>query len=242
MSKLWTNTNVKYVSGTKTVGRFGEAISHGQACYLKSDGLWYLVNPVSSDTPSPSNAIAVCLAGGAIGQEGLFMSTEGGLIEYGAGVFAQGEIIVADNTPGGLANESDLTQGTSEVQSLSLSGATGGNLFLTFDGLVTSNIAFDATAATVQSALEALTNIGAGNVACTGGPLNTAAISIAFQNDLANTDVSQMTATSVDLTGSPTLTVSTTTPGVNGDFLIILGYAHTSSYLLIDPLHTNRRS
>jgi hypothetical protein len=48
--------------------------------------------------------------------------------------------------------------------------ATEGQFKLTFRGQTTNDIAFDATAATVQAALQALGTIGAGNAAITGGP------------------------------------------------------------------------
>ena len=59
-----------------------------------------------------------------------------------------------------------------DVQTLSLSGnPTGGTFTLSFGGQTTAAIPFNATAAQVQAALQALSSIGAGNVACAGGPL-----------------------------------------------------------------------
>lgn len=68
---------------------------------------------------------------------------------------------------------------------------TGGTFTLTCDGDTTTALAYNATAATVQAALEALAAIGAGNVAVTGpagGPWKAV-----FQDDLANTDVPLIT-------------------------------------------------
>ena len=50
---------------------------------------------------------------------------------------------------------------------------TGGTFTLTFEGDTTGPIPFDATAAQVQAALEALPNIGPGNAETTLGPVNT---------------------------------------------------------------------
>jgi hypothetical protein len=59
-----------------------------------------------------------------------------------------------------------------ERQQLTITGVpTGGTFTLTYNGQTTSAIAYDANAATVQAALAALSNIGVGNVAVTGGPL-----------------------------------------------------------------------
>ncbi len=59
-------------------------------------------------------------------------------------------------------------------QKVSLIGSpTGGTFTLTFEGDTTGPIPFDATAAQVQAALEALPNIGPGNAEATLGPVNT---------------------------------------------------------------------
>ncbi len=50
--------------------------------------------------------------------------------------------------------------GTSEVQTVTITGSpTGGTFTLTYSGSTTAAIAFDATAATVEAALNALTNL-----------------------------------------------------------------------------------
>jgi hypothetical protein len=110
--------------------------------------------------------------------------------------------------------------GTAEVQTVTITGApTGGTFTLTFDGNTTADIAFDALAAAVQAALEALPNLDPGDVTVTGaagGPYT-----VTFT--AAEGDVPQMTANGDDLTGgsSPGVTVTTTTPGDN---LTDLGY------------------
>ena len=102
---------------------------------------------------------------------------------------------------------------TSEVQTVTITGSpTGGNFKLAFKGSTTGNIAYNAAASAVQSALEALSTIGAGNVTVAGsagGPYT-----VTFQAALLG-DVPQMTADASGLTGgtSPNVTVTTTTPG-----------------------------
>lgn len=105
--------------------------------------------------------------------------------------------------------------GTNEVQTVTITGTpTGGTFTLTFKAQTTAAIAYNATAAAVQSALEALSTIGAGNVTAAGGPLPGTAVNVTFVGNLGNTNVTQMTATS-SLTGgtSPAVTVTTTTEG-----------------------------
>ncbi len=51
-----------------------------------------------------------------------------------------------------------------EQQQVSTGGATGGTFTLTFSGQTTTALAYNATAAQVQAALEALSNIAPGDV------------------------------------------------------------------------------
>lgn len=99
--------------------------------------------------------------------------------------------------------------------------ATAGQYKLTFEGQQTADIDFDATPAELVSALEALSNVGVGDVAVTGGPGNAAGDApyyVTFQGALAESDRTQMTvqAGTVALsggTGGSSATVTTTTPG-----------------------------
>jgi hypothetical protein len=106
-----------------------------------------------------------------------------------------------------------------EVQTVTITGTpTGGTFTLTYNGQTTAGIAFNATAAAVQTALEALSNIEPGDIATGGGPFPGTAVTVTFQGTLGGTDQPQMTANSAGLTGgtTPTATVTTTTPGVAG--------------------------
>lgn len=106
----------------------------------------------------------------------------------------------------------------SEVQAVTITGApTGGSFTLTFQGETTAAIAYNATAAAVQAALEGLPFIEPGDVAATGGALPGTAVSVTFRGRLAGKNVAQMTATS-SLTGgtAPAVAVSTTTEGGTG--------------------------
>lgn len=88
---------------------------------------------------------------------------------------------------------------TNEVQVITVSGATGGTFTLTYDGQTTGNIAYNASAGTVDTALEALSNIGSGDVSVTGsagGPWT-----VEFTGSLAATNVAPMTASGSSLTG-----------------------------------------
>lgn len=77
--------------------------------------------------------------------------------------------------------------------------ATGGTFTLTYSGQTTSALAYNASAGTVQTALEALSNIAPGDVGVAGsagGPFT-----FSFGGTLAGTNVSQMTVGVGSLTG-----------------------------------------
>lgn len=109
--------------------------------------------------------------------------------------------------------------GVSEVQAVTVNGApTGGTFVLTFGDVATTDLPYNATAAAVQTALQALPSIGAGNVTVTGaGPYT-----VTFAGTLANQNVAALSATG-NLTGgtSPSVTVSTTTQGSSGQILTV---------------------
>lgn len=114
-----------------------------------------------------------------------------------------------------------LTTGTptDEVQTVTITGTpTGGGFTLTFNGQTTASIAWNAIAAAVQSALEALSNIDPGDVAVGGGPGPGTPWTVTFAGQYASTNVSAMTATG-SLTGgtTPAVAVTTSTPGANVD-------------------------
>lgn len=107
-----------------------------------------------------------------------------------------------------------------EVQTLTITGTpTGGDFTITYAGQTTSAIAYNASAATVDTALEALSNIGAGDVTCTGGPLPGTAVVITFTGALAETNVALMTADGAGLTGgtTPDATIALTTTGYGAE-------------------------
>jgi hypothetical protein len=108
------------------------------------------------------------------------------------------------------------TAGVAEVQSLVDTGASAGQLKLTFLGQTTADIAYNASAAAVQAALELLPSIGTGNVTCTGGPLPTAVV-ITFAGRLAKVAGLPLIVGSMGttpLTGG-TAVVTRTTAGVD---------------------------
>ena len=128
------------------------------------------------------------------------------------------------------ASSSASGSATNEVQSLSIGGGTptSGTFTLTYDGQTTAAIAYDATAANVETALEALANLDTADVTCSGGPLPGTAVAIEFTGTLAATNVAQITAADVDLdTGLPA--VVTSTQGAAGPDTLTLATANAAT-------------
>jgi hypothetical protein len=97
-----------------------------------------------------------------------------------------------------------------EVQTVTVTGTpTGGSFTLTANGQTTAAIAYNASAAAVRTALNALSGV---NVSATGGALPGTAVVVTFNEPDFN--VAQMTA-AASLTGgtTPAVTVTTTTAG-----------------------------
>lgn len=102
-----------------------------------------------------------------------------------------------------------------EIQKVTLNGVGGGKTFaLTFDGATTSNVASNATAATLQTAMEGLSNVSPGDVTVTGsagGPY-----SVEFKGRYAATDVPLMTGTATEGTVTVTTTQASNTGVTRG--------------------------
>lgn len=135
--------------------------------------------------------------------------------------------LAATNVAEMTASGASLT-GTNEVQRITITGTpTGGDFTLTYAGQTTAPIAFDADAATVDAALEALSNIGPGDVTCGGGPLPDSFVTVTFTGTLASTNVAQMTADGTGLTGgtAPAIAITTTTPGLAPSVAVVTATA-----------------
>jgi hypothetical protein len=104
---------------------------------------------------------------------------------------------------------------TNEQQTINLGAASAGSITITFAGQTTGSIAFNALAATVQTALEGLSNVDPGDIIVTGGALP-ATITLTFAGQYAGTNVAQVTVTPTGLTGG-TVTVNTTVSGASED-------------------------
>lgn len=113
---------------------------------------------------------------------------------------------VAKITASGLYGPYSVTD---EVQTVTEGGTGLTSFTLTWSGQTTASILAAATAATVQAALEALSNIAVGDVVVSGvagGPYT-----VTFAGTLADLDDAAMTATPTG--GSGSVTIATATAG-----------------------------
>lgn len=112
--------------------------------------------------------------------------------------------------------ESIGTVGVNEVSTVTVD-ATSGNWTLTFDGQTTGSIAFDAATSAVESAIEALSNVAADDITCTGGPGDeggTTPYVITFAGSVAGA-THTITVADVDLSGGgASVSIEETTAGV----------------------------
>lgn len=139
---------------------------------------------------------------------------------FGRAVEAYRDIPIIDlgAKAGSNANVIATYSGTNEVQRITITGTpTGGTFTLTFLGNTTGGIAFNASAAAVGAALEALPNVDPGDVTATGGAFPGAAVDVTFTGQYAGINVAQMTASAAGLTGgTPAIAVTTITGGGTG--------------------------
>ena len=107
-----------------------------------------------------------------------------------------------------------LGSGTDEVQTVEIPATVGGGTFtLSYGGQTTGNLAYNASIAVVEAALEALSTVGLGNVAVTDA---TPVWVVTFGGDLASTDASAISGDGALLTGGAAtdITVTETVAGV----------------------------
>jgi hypothetical protein len=126
-----------------------------------------------------------------------------------SGLLGNGQVVVTTVVSG--------SAGRNELQRIQLSsGITGGTFTLTFDGQTTAAIAYNASAAALQSALEALSNIAPGDVSVAkSGSVWT----VTFQGAYAGTNVPEMTGDGSSLTSSGgSLSIATNQQGLDGGF------------------------
>ena len=107
-------------------------------------------------------------------------------------------------------------QANDALQSITITGSpTGGTFVLRFGGQNTSALNWNATSSQVQTALQALSSIGAGNALVIGGPGPGSAFQVQFTSALGQASQSLITLQTNSLTGgsSPTVAIANVQSG-----------------------------
>ena len=99
-----------------------------------------------------------------------------------------------------------LWSSVNHAQYVIATGGTSGTFTLTYSGQTTASINWNASAASVQTALRALSNLADADVVCTGGPLPNSSVVISFQGALIATAVANLTVTDNITNGTATIT------------------------------------
>lgn len=143
-----------------------------------------------------------------------------------------------------------LDHGTDQAITFTLNGTpTGGTFTVSFGGVTSAAIAYNANAAAVQAALEAMSSIGAGNVSVTGA---SSPWTITFRKSLGAQSNALPTLANNSLTGgtSPTLAIAETVAGVadgklapvadlvTDNVITVLGVARSTTSFQFDPIMT----
>ncbi|MHC4551158.1 MAG: flagellar filament capping protein FliD [Planctomycetota bacterium] len=118
-----------------------------------------------------------------------------------------------------------------EVQTISITGGTPttGTFKLSLDGETTGALAYNATAADIQSALESLSGVEAGDVIVSGTNLAAGDITVQFAGNLAETDIDKMSVSDTGTMDAGVITVTETTKGSDG-------WLHRNSNTISDAL------
>ncbi len=108
----------------------------------------------------------------------------------------------------------NVSEAVNETQTITITGGppTGGTFNIAF-GADNVDVAWDATAADVDAALEGLSTIDPGEVSCSGTSFTSGGITITFTGDLAQTNVAEMVVTNVNLVPAGTPAISTDQEG-----------------------------
>jgi len=125
---------------------------------------------------------------------------------------------------------------TNEIQSIVIPSPTGGTWTLTSIGAGTTEttdpIPWNANAAIVQSKLEALVNIGSGNVAVTGNGTSSVPFLIEFVGSLSGIDIIKLQGDGALLEGSGTAFISTLVNGTPDERQIITRLTGTQDLII----------
>lgn len=246
-------TGPGFVSVSPNIGDF---LQDGEVRTEKPEEFVFQFSPGQSIEPATLNAIQITAAA----HDGQFRPASvvtdfdtGGqaVLRVGARRVGTGEngssliIQSADNSGNGATVS--VAAASNEIQEIDLgSQITGGTFRLFFGGNSTADINFDATAADVQAALEALPNVDPGDLSIAGGSLPGTPVTVEFAGQFAQTNVPQLFLLGNTLTNNEQQAISVTGAPTAGNFTLSLvdggaGINGTSNPIDFDALALNER-
>ena len=190
---------------------------------------------VLTDTTSGASAMEISLSfsgEATLDLPAMAVSTEGGATSESLASINSAAFIETQN-----ANNSKIkidgypSETTNEIQTLSITGGTPttGTFKLTLKGETTAAIAYNATAAEIQAALEALSGVEAGDVLASGSDLPSGEIAFEFAGNLAGMDITKMTVSDDSGMDAGVISIAETTKGNDS-------WIHRNSNTIIDVL------
>jgi flagellar hook-associated protein 2 len=168
----------------------------------------------------------------SLGLPTMAVSTEGGATVESLASLNSASFVETKNAQNAKVRVDGFPTGTiNEVQTLSFTGGvpTSGTFKLTFQGQTTAALAYNASAADIQSALEALTGIGPGDVMVTGSELPSGTLTIEFAGNLAGTDIPRMTVSDDGSLNTGVVSIVETIKGNDG-------WLHRNSNTITDAI------
>lgn len=200
LSSILTEASITAASGT-TSAAAGSRV-------MGADGTHWFFKPSAYDADAPVS-FTVYKGGITAAERATFWRMSDFTLTYN-----RSDTAIAGSAIG-RAIESGLSMPGNEVQQVAIS-ATGGTFTLTYAGQTTSAIVWNASAAVLLAAIEALSNIPAGAMRVTqtvaASPLFT--YTVEFGGSLGETNVAAMTSSAASLTGgASTATITTPTSG-----------------------------
>jgi len=153
----------------------------------------------------------------ALGLPTMDFSTEGGSVSESLASLVSTSFIETQSAQSSKTKIDGYPSSTDqELQTLTLDqNASGGHFHLTYNGQTTGEIANNATTLTIQTALEALSNVSAGDIIVGGTRLSQAG-DTTFQFLATAGDVNMLSIDAIALTGPTLCTFVETTKGSDG--------------------------
>jgi flagellar hook-associated protein 2 len=225
------------ITGNTTIGHLISEINDafdGRAKAVFEDGKIIL-----TDSTAGASSLSVTLTYNNKGSGGslslpMSVTTEGNAATASLTGFAASDFIRTQT-----AQDSEIkvdgfpsTSPASEVQTVSLATAPnnvpdGGTFTLTYRGQTTADIAWDADAATIQAALEALSSVNSGAITVSGSISDGATFT--FADTLSDVDLLMINSSLTDGGAAVTAGIAETTKGSDG-------YIHRSSNTVDDVI------